>query len=111
MSDVVTVAVAGAGTAGIVIRLVVQGALDANKRILRRAKPRMSIKVTRADGAELTLTSESASEAATFLRNYLDEQEAAQRDTLPEQMPIPPDFSGPNPVTGEASQVGEVEND
>ncbi|MGW3759146.1 hypothetical protein [Streptomyces sp. NPDC005131] len=68
LSDVLTVDVAGAGAdadadaGAMVVRPILQGARDANKLILRR---------------------DSASEAATFLRNDLDEPETAQRAALP----------------------------
>lgn len=110
LSELVTVGLAGAGTGAMVIGMMVQGARDANTRILRRAKPRTSIKLTSADGTELTFTSESASEAATFLRNYLDEQETVQRTTPSEDIPRS-ESSKSHPVTGDAVQAGEVESD
>ncbi|MET8805558.1 hypothetical protein [Streptomyces sp. NPDC004546] len=73
------VVASASGMATTILRLILDGARDANIRILRRGKAGKSITVKRDDGTELVITSESASAAATFLSNYLDEQQKPQR--------------------------------
>lgn len=78
MSALIELILAGVSTSGVisaVLRLWISGAQEANRRILRRGQQSVSIKVKSSDGSELTVVSDSVSKAATFLRNYLDEEQ------------------------------------